>query len=155
MKIKYIIIATVTLFIYFLVAFFYINYNVKTKINYDNKIMYTVYLDGEVNYNGSLELKSGTKLKDFIYDYLTKYSDFSSFNENELIENNKTYFIDYKNKININNASLKELITLNNVGNVRAQKIIDNRPYNKIEDILTNSVIGEDLYENIKNDIMV
>lgn len=57
--------------------------------------------------------------------------------------------------ININTATKEQLISLNGIGESTAQKIIDARPYTKIEDILNVSGIGESTYEKFKEDICV
>lgn len=54
-------------------------------------------------------------------------------------------------KININSASMEELDTLPGVGKVTAQKIINNRPYQSIEELLTKKVVGKSVYEKIKD----
>lgn len=55
--------------------------------------------------------------------------------------------------ISINNATLEELETLNGVGPSTAQKIIDGRPYTKIEDLLNVSGIGEATLNKFKDSI--
>ena len=45
--------------------------------------------------------------------------------------------------VNINTATKEQLITLNGVGEVTAEKIIQGRPYSKVEDLLNVSGIGE------------
>lgn len=57
--------------------------------------------------------------------------------------------------ININNATITELDSLSGIGLSTAQKIIDNRPYNTIEDILNVSGIGEATYEKFKDNICI
>mgnify|MGYP003831478351 FL=1 len=57
--------------------------------------------------------------------------------------------------MNINNASLEKLDSLPGIGPVMAQKIIDGRPYEKIEDLLNVSGIGESLFSKIKNQICI
>lgn len=57
--------------------------------------------------------------------------------------------------ININSATKERLISLNGVGESTAQKIIDGRPYSKIEDILNVSGIGQATYDKFKNEICV
>jgi competence protein ComEA len=57
--------------------------------------------------------------------------------------------------ININTATLDELVTLNGVGESTAQKIIDARPFETIEDILNVAGIGDATFEKFKDDICV
>ncbi|MDP2720434.1 MAG: helix-hairpin-helix domain-containing protein [bacterium] len=56
-------------------------------------------------------------------------------------------------KININTATEVQLDSLPDIGPVRAGKIIANRPYSKIEDLLSKKVIGEATFEKIKASI--
>lgn len=52
--------------------------------------------------------------------------------------------------VNINNAGLDVLDKLPGVGPVTAQKIIDNRPYSGIEELLTKKSVSRSVYEKIK-----
>lgn len=61
-------------------------------------------------------------------------------------------------KININNASLDQLMTLPSIGKTRAEEIINYRETNKfntIEDIKNISGIGEKTFEKLKDKITV
>lgn len=58
------------------------------------------------------------------------------------------------NKININSASLKELDSLEGIGAVRAQAIIDNRPYSTIDELSTKKIIPKSIFEKIKDEIV-
>ena len=58
-------------------------------------------------------------------------------------------------KININTATQAQLDSLPDIGPVRAGKIIANRPYSKIEDLLSRKVLGESTFEKIKASITV
>ncbi len=58
-------------------------------------------------------------------------------------------------KININAASASELDTLWGIGTARAQDIIDNRPYQSIEELETKKIIPSNVYEKIKDQISV
>lgn len=56
--------------------------------------------------------------------------------------------------ININTASVSELDSLEGIGQVRAQKIIDNRPYSSIEELLSKKVLPKEVFEKIKDKIV-
>jgi len=52
--------------------------------------------------------------------------------------------------ININTASENELDSLPGVGPVTAKKIIDNRPYQTLEELVSKKSLGQALFEKIK-----
>jgi competence protein ComEA len=58
-------------------------------------------------------------------------------------------------KININTASQSEIETLPNIGPSKAQGIIENRPYDSIEEIQKVPGIGEGTFQKIKDLITV
>ena len=62
-------------------------------------------------------------------------------------------------KININTASLDQLMSLNGIGESKANAIIEYRQINgyfsKVEDIINVNGISETIYDKIKNDITV
>ena len=68
-------------------------------------------------------------------------------------------FIPESGKIDINNASLEELMSLEQIGEVRAQAIIDYRNYNfgfySVDDIMLVDKIPLAVYENIKDKLTV
>lgn len=57
--------------------------------------------------------------------------------------------------ININSASAKDLETLNGVGEKTAEKIIDNRPYSSVEELVDKKVVSQSVFEKIKEEISV
>lgn len=58
-------------------------------------------------------------------------------------------------KININTASSDELDTLPGIGKTTADKIIKNRPYSIIEELLTKKAVNKSVYQNIKDLISI
>lgn len=56
-------------------------------------------------------------------------------------------------QININTASASELDKLSGIGPVYAQKIIDQRPYSNISELVSKKVISQSIYEKIKDKI--
>jgi competence protein ComEA len=84
------------------------------------------------------------KLTDGSKIYIPSINESNSFNQS-----NKS------NLININFASLLELDSLEGVGPVTAQKIIDNRPYQNISDLVTKKVLGKAMFEKIKDKLSV
>ena len=81
--------------------------------------------------------------------------------ENNLIEGEvkeEENNISSNNLININTASIDELLTLSGIGKSKADAIIEYRKenkFNKIEDIMNVSGIGESMFEKIKDSITV
>lgn len=58
-------------------------------------------------------------------------------------------------KIDLNSATLEELKTLDGIGDVMGQRIIDGRPYRKIEDLLEVDGVGPGTLEKIQDKISV
>jgi competence protein ComEA len=58
-------------------------------------------------------------------------------------------------KVNLNTASKAELEALPGIGPVKAQAIIDNRPYAKPEDVMNVTGIKEGTYDKIRDQITV
>lgn len=55
--------------------------------------------------------------------------------------------------ISINKANKDELMELTGIGEAMAIKIIESRPYNKLEDLKNVSGIGDKVYDKLVNDI--
>ena len=53
--------------------------------------------------------------------------------------------------ININKGTIDELDTLPGIGKVTAEKIINNRPYSSIEELVSKKVVNKSVFEKIKN----
>ncbi|TXH02468.1 MAG: hypothetical protein E6R05_04105 [Candidatus Moraniibacteriota bacterium] len=58
-------------------------------------------------------------------------------------------------KVNINNASVSELDSLEGIGEARARVIIDNRPYSKTEELVSKAKIPQSVYDKISSNISV
>lgn len=62
-------------------------------------------------------------------------------------------------KVNINQASKEELMQLNSIGDVKAESIIkyreENGLFDRIEDLMNVSGIGEKTFENLKDNLTV
>ena len=56
-------------------------------------------------------------------------------------------------RVSINMASKEQLDTLTGIGPVTAQKIIDNRPYQTLEELVSKKAVGQSVFEKIKEQI--
>ena len=84
--------------------------------------------------------------------------DETSLKNNACIEENPNKNIDQNSKININTASLEELMTLPGIGESKAKSIIkyrDNTPFKTIDDLKNIQGIGDNLFAQIKENITV
>ena len=55
--------------------------------------------------------------------------------------------------VNINSSSKDTLMGLTGIGEVRAEKIIDNRPYTSLNELLNKKIIPSNVFEDIKDEI--
>lgn len=58
-------------------------------------------------------------------------------------------------KVNINTASQSEIEALSGIGPVTASKIISDRPYQVIEELVGKKVVSKAVFEKIKDEIVV
>lgn len=118
--------------------------------------------------NSTSEIKkvsSGNNITEVKINNNSKNS--ASISESELItndnvkseEDNTGNSLESNQKVNINTATKEELMKLSNIGESKAEKIIDYRTangnFNSIEDIKKVSGIGDKLYDSIKENITV
>ena len=121
-----------------------------------------VNVGGEVKRSGEFKVPNNWSVKDLLsYVEVKDSADISFLNLEETLIDGKTYFIpklgslnvSYQNKININTATLSELMEIKGIGKTIANNIISYRNVNhffKTEDIKNVSGIGDALYEKIK-----
>lgn len=149
--------------------------------NEPENIKMKVHITGEVKNSGIYELNEGSRISDIIEKAggITTEADLSKVNlayqiadgqkiiipsiklqdnGNYIIENSGDNVIQEEksskdSKININTASISELITLPGIGNSTAEKIInyreENGKFKNIEDIKNVSGIGESKYKEL------
>lgn len=96
------------------------------------------------NINLAQKLSDGTK----IYIPLKNENTVSQENIEGAVINNLS-----NNIININTASKADLDQLPGIGLVTADKIISNRPYETIEDLLTKKIVNKSTFEKIKDKV--
>ncbi len=92
------------------------------------------------NLNLSAKLTDGTKL------YIPKTGESGFQNSGGVVNGAKT-----TGQIGLNSASISELDTLPGIGPVTAQKIVDGRPYQSIEELRTKKVVTSSVFEKIKD----
>lgn len=87
----------------------------------------------------------------------TQNSNIKTQNQNEISSTgNSDYLLGVNTKtININSATLSELDTIPGVGTVTANKIISGRPYQTVEELKTRKIIGQSLYNKIKDQLSI
>lgn len=57
--------------------------------------------------------------------------------------------------VNVNSASQSEIEALSGIGPVIAQKIINSRPYQTLEELVTRKVLGQSLFEKLKTQLIL
>lgn len=140
-------------------------------LNNYNNISYDIVVEikGEVNKPAIYTLPSDTRLQDLVNlaGGFTSNADTSSVNLAAkltdgmviVIPSKLDYTVPVNNKININTATITELISLNGIGSSTANKIIEYRNshglFTSIEEIKNVSGIGESLFNKIKDSITI
>lgn len=139
----------------------------------DLKTTNSIFIDisGSVNKAGVYELASESRVNDAIMAAggLSTEADLEWVSANlnraqTLVDGAKIYIpskIDTNSslmktsseKISINSATKTDLELLSGIGPVTAEKIISNRPYQTIDELLNKKVVGEKVFESIKDQL--
>ena len=99
----------------------------------------------ETYLNRAEVVKDGQKV------YIPSVNDQASNLKTQTSSNNQVT----SSKININNASQAELEELPGIGPVTAKKIIDGRPYGRIEELAEKKIVGQKVWEQIQGSVSV
>jgi len=159
---------------------YYVTDTKKDEIKEDQVIPVTVCVEGEVNKPGTYKLNSENRIYDAIEKAggVTENASLDGINSAKILSDEMYIYVPSKNSstdirnnssvqasnklteiININTADLDTLCKLPKIGPKTAQKIIDYRNvcggFDKIEDIMNVSGIGQKIYNEIKNNITV
>jgi len=118
-----------------------------------------VEVKGEVENPDVFVLPAYSTLNELLQQVnLTNEADLSSFNLTMILKDHDVIVIPKKNEkqlISINSASIEQLISIPNIGEVLAGRIVDyrnkNGPFQKLEDIMNVKGIGKVRFEQIKD----
>lgn len=126
-----------------------------------------VEIKGAVKFPGLYTTQKGVMLYEVLHlaGGLLSDADQEQINLVQTFNSSSSINIPYKNNnnkisilINLNKATIEELMTLNGIGEAKARAIIEYRqitPFSSVEDIKKVSGIGEEVFSKIKDDITV
>lgn len=139
-------------------------------IPFEEESMMSVSISGAIENPGTYLIETGSVIQDLIElaGGMTEEADASSVIMNQVLTSNQSVTIstlsvsldnEESGLININTGDLDDLMTLNGIGIILGQRIIDYRAeygfFESIEDIMNVSGIKESIYGQIKDDITV
>lgn len=119
--------------------FFYRNFNLALPVFDGQKIYVPSYYETRAGI-----IREPTRVFDFTGYNSTSYTTTSA-------SSNKSSETNTPSKVSINSASKAQLEALPGIGPVTAQKIIDNRPYSSIEELLQKKILKQSVFETIKD----
>lgn len=133
----------------------------------------SIDVSGAVNNPGVYQIKDGSRIEEAIVaaggfsenankEYISKYLNMAQ----KLSDGGKIYvpFVGEQGivageskaeKVNINTATQAELEALSGIGPGYASKIISDRPYQTIEDLLNKKIIPKSTFDKIKDQLVV
>lgn len=122
----------------------------------------SIEVKGHLNNPGIFEITSYSNFQDLLKELeLFEDSDYDHISLSKQLEHRDIIVIKQKqevSKISINSASLEELITLKGIGEATANRIIqyrENESFKTIEDLKNVKGIGEKIFQNIKDSIIL
>ena len=146
----------------------------------DSNSQITIDVSGAVKTPGIYKLQQGSRLQDAILaaggftdnansEFVSKYlnlaqkaSDgsklyipFKGEKDTDLAVSSEIAGVSSQGQININSASQEALEALPGIGPVTAGKIVSNRPYQSIEELLSKKVVGKATFDKIKSSLVV
>lgn len=142
----------------------------------ENQKLISVDVSGAVQNPGVYQLMTGSRIEDAVQaaggftqnanqEYISKSLNMAQ----KLSDGNKVYVpvvgeqttweesrpTSQVNKVNINTATQAELEALPGIGPVTASKIISERPYQTIEELLDKKIINKTVFEKIKEQLIL
>lgn len=146
----------------FLLCLFYGNFTYTDLSEYGSRVK-TVEIKGEIMHPGVYEVERSATVQDIITvaGGLLLEADTSSINLTQDASNNAVIVIPLKQtlaRISINSATAEQLDMLKGVGPAVAARIIEYRshtPFKNIEDLKNVKGIGDKMFENIKEAIVL
>ena len=119
------------------------------EIQYDSRIQDVLIAAGGLGANADrIYLSKSINLAQRAVDGMKIYIPF----EGEMISVSTAFTSDLTTEgklVNVNSSSQTEIEGLPGVGPVTARKIIENRPYQRIEELLDRKIVGQSLYSKI------
>lgn len=141
------------------------------QVKEENNEQIMVYLFGEVKYPGLYNVDENTRVYEVIKmaGGFTEYAKIDNLNLARPVNNNEMIVIERvsgrsnndtnEKLININKATIEELMKLKGIGETRAKAIVNYRNefgyFSKIDDLLNVKGITENIFNEIKNKITI
>lgn len=132
--------------IFVVIGLFYHSANTKVE-SHDTEKNIRVYVEGAIKQEGYYEVPS-SKMSDLLQIVkLEENADLDSLDLNRILYHEDRVYIPFSgDKISLNKATKEELMNISGIGLKKAEKIIAQRPFTSIEQIMEVEGIGEKSY---------